>query len=362
MSDDNNIIETIKHMVDLREIIPDLKKEGTLFFRKCLFHEETMPSMVVYADHYYCHGCRASGDVFDYYEKVKGIGLEEAQSLLAEQLGIANVQPVTNNLSEGKRKLRSFVDRAEENLHKGGKGLDYLFGRKFSLETIKKYRFGYIDNAIVIPIWNSRSEIATVSFRYLDGEKRYKVSNTPLFSRKNDIYIHPSSRHGSGPLYVCEGQFDAAALSQAGVRSAATLGKSVGDEQIKQLVKIAGDYPLVIVPDPGFHDYVMSIYLSVVSSFDYIPIYYMDLTAGDANDYLEQGLAEECKKIFPAILVGALGKKLSPDAISANTRLYRSSYIMDRPILVRYLSASWGIPEAIIEHTMKGESCQKPIS
>ena len=70
---DREVIEAIKERVDLVELISEtvtLQKRGQNFIGLCPFHNEKTPSFNVSPQRgsYYCFGCQAKGDVFDWVQ------------------------------------------------------------------------------------------------------------------------------------------------------------------------------------------------------------------------------------------------------------------------------------------------------
>jgi DNA primase len=72
------------------ESVPSLKKRGRRFLGLCPFHKEKTPSFNVNADTglYHCFGCKESGDVFTFLQRVEGYTFSEAVRALAERAGI----------------------------------------------------------------------------------------------------------------------------------------------------------------------------------------------------------------------------------------------------------------------------------
>lgn len=73
------------------ESVPSLKKRGRRFVGLCPFHKEKTPSFHVNPDTglYHCFGCKESGDVFTFLERIEGYAFIEAVKALAERAGIA---------------------------------------------------------------------------------------------------------------------------------------------------------------------------------------------------------------------------------------------------------------------------------
>ena len=71
-------VQNVKERVSLVDLIEEsgveLKKAGREYWGRCPFHEEKTPSFHVNAEKgvYYCHGCRAQGDVISYLMRYNG--------------------------------------------------------------------------------------------------------------------------------------------------------------------------------------------------------------------------------------------------------------------------------------------------
>jgi DNA primase len=72
------------------ESVPSLKKHGRRFVGLCPFHKERTPSFHVNPDTglYHCFGCKESGDVLTFLERVEGYTFSEAVRALAERAGV----------------------------------------------------------------------------------------------------------------------------------------------------------------------------------------------------------------------------------------------------------------------------------
>lgn len=66
-----------------------LKVSGSPPKISCLFHEEKVPSMALYEDHYHCFGCGRHGGVVDFVAAVLGCSLSEARLWLTGALHTA---------------------------------------------------------------------------------------------------------------------------------------------------------------------------------------------------------------------------------------------------------------------------------
>lgn len=55
---------------------------------RCLFHDDTTPSMKLYDDHYHCFGCQETGDAIHLTARIFGVTDQEAARKLAEDFGV----------------------------------------------------------------------------------------------------------------------------------------------------------------------------------------------------------------------------------------------------------------------------------
>ena len=86
-------IQSIKERLDLRDIFRrdghEPKRMGANWFVPCPFHEEKSGSCKVEEKKFHCFGCGAGSDVFDYWEKSRGVSKKDALDQLAALAGIA---------------------------------------------------------------------------------------------------------------------------------------------------------------------------------------------------------------------------------------------------------------------------------
>ena len=78
-------------LVDIARRYVDLKRNGSRWVAPCPFHQETKPSFSINEEEgfYYCFGCQASGDLFDFYGQINGLDFRETLEQLAEEAGVS---------------------------------------------------------------------------------------------------------------------------------------------------------------------------------------------------------------------------------------------------------------------------------
>ena len=93
--------EQIRQRLDIAEVVGDvvaLKPAGRGQLKGlCPFHNEKTPSFHVHQDRsgfYYCFGCQAKGDLFDFVMQTQGVDFFEALQTLGVRAGV-EVTPQT---------------------------------------------------------------------------------------------------------------------------------------------------------------------------------------------------------------------------------------------------------------------------
>ena len=78
-----SLVDKVRRFVDLRQM-------GGRWMGPCPFHQETKPSFSVNESEgfFYCFGCQASGDIFDFYSRINGLEFKETLQQLALEAGI----------------------------------------------------------------------------------------------------------------------------------------------------------------------------------------------------------------------------------------------------------------------------------
>ncbi len=86
-------IRHIKERVSIVDIVRryvDLQRNGPRWAAPCPFHQETKPSFSVNEEEglFYCFGCQASGDLFEFYGRINGLDFKETLEQLALEANI----------------------------------------------------------------------------------------------------------------------------------------------------------------------------------------------------------------------------------------------------------------------------------
>jgi DNA primase len=290
MSVGDDAKEQIRARVDIATLIGDsvaLRPAGRGQLKGlCPFHAERTPSFHVHVDRgfFYCFGCGAKGDVFDFVMRSRGIEFVDALKLLGERVGI-EVSAATPG--SGRRRDLLAVNTLALAFFKaqlrGSPGSAYLLGRGLTPETIDAYDLGWAPDGwdgllkhatgkgvrdddllaagllasndagrrydrfrgrVMFPIKDALGRPVGFAGRVL-GDEVPKYLNTPeteLFRKAELLYGLDRARAAireRGEVVVVEGYMDVLALHQTGFPNAvAALGATLTKEQADALARL----------------------------------------------------------------------------------------------------------------------------
>ena len=160
MANPGDFAQTLKEQADIVRIVGEyvkLRKSGAQNFQGlCPFHREKTPSFSVHTTRqfFHCFGCGASGDVFNFVQKIENITFPEAVRLVAEKLKIPLPKMSYSSPEEARAaKLRGGLidihERAcsffEQQLRRpeAAHAREYLASRGLTPEQIAEFRIGY---------------------------------------------------------------------------------------------------------------------------------------------------------------------------------------------------------------------------
>ena len=156
----DDIIEEVRQKNDIVDVVSQyvrLTRRGSTYFGLCPFHNEKTPSFSVTPGKqmYYCFGCGAGGNVYNFIMEYENYTFGEALKHLADRAGVE--LPKIEYSREVREKAEQRAELLEINKQaaqyyyyqlrtEGGKiGYQYLSGRGLSEETMRKFGLGYSD-------------------------------------------------------------------------------------------------------------------------------------------------------------------------------------------------------------------------
>ena len=281
----DDIIEEVRQKNDIVDVVSQyvkLTRKGSSYFGLCPFHNEKTPSFSVTPGKqmYYCFGCGAGGNVFNFIMEYENYTFGEALKYLADRAGVE--LPQIEYSKEVREKAQERAELLEINkqaaqyfyyqlrTEKGAQGYQYLTGRGLSEETMRKFGLGYSDkfggglyqflkskgygddrlresglfnvderhgmydkfwNRVIFPIMDVNNRVIGFGGRVMgDGKPKYLNSpETKIFDKSRNLYgLNVARTTRRKYLILCEGYMDVISMQQAGFTNAvASLGTAL---------------------------------------------------------------------------------------------------------------------------------------
>ena len=281
----DDIIEEVRQKNDIVDVVSQyvrLTRRGSTYFGLCPFHNEKTPSFSVTPGKqmYYCFGCGAGGNVYNFIMEYENYTFGEALKHLADRAGVE--LPKIEYSREVREKAEQRAELLEINKQaaqyyyyqlrtEGGKiGYQYLSGRGLSEETMRKVGLGYSDkfggglytflkskgysderlresglfnvderhgmydkfwNRVIFPIMDVNNRVIGFGGRVMgDGKPKYLNSpETKIFDKSRNLYgLNIARTTRKKYLILCEGYMDVISMHQAGFTNAvASLGTAL---------------------------------------------------------------------------------------------------------------------------------------
>jgi DNA primase len=302
-------VEEIKERLSIEEVVGSyvkLERAGRNFKARCPFHHEKTASFFVSPERggFYCFGCGAKGDIFNFVGQMEGTDFKGALTTLADRAGVKlerfrNVRsgepdPTERLFAACEATAAFFVEQL--NAHQEIK--KYLAGRGLSEKTIAAWRLGFApddwrvlrthllalgfaDNELlraglvkqsekggepfdvfrhraIFPLFDAAGRVVAFSGRTMgvELETNPKYLNSPetaIFKKSRALYgIHEAKRGIRERRFVLlvEGQVDLVLAHQAGYTNAvATSGTALTDEHLALLRRFSDNLMLVYDAD-----------------------------------------------------------------------------------------------------------------
>lgn len=286
-----DLSKEVKKKIPLSAVVKkavELRGSGPRFLALCPFHQEKTPSFHVRDDvgRYKCFGCGASGDVFEFLIRLRGLSFKEAVNELATVAGLSSEKNISSAKTPNESKALLFANKVahkyfiEQLLSQNGglEARDYLIKeRKLGATMIKQAALGFGGSSkddftrflkahgvspdcavsagllnkgpfslvapflerIIFPIRQNDGQVIAFGGRsFLTKDNAVpKYVNThanALYEKRKSFYglyeSRPAIVKGRIPCLV-EGYFDAMAMWAAGVPALALCGSALSIEQ-----------------------------------------------------------------------------------------------------------------------------------
>jgi DNA primase len=291
----DDVKNRIKMRVPLDQLIGEtvsLVRRGPSITACCPFHAEKSPSFHIYPDnHYYCFGCKESGDAITFVRKTRDMSFIESLRFLSVKYGIEAPEldePDSVKRRRGEQLALSQILVAAQDFFvselkstRGEQARGYLRERGFSDENILKFGFGltpsegyglvkhlrslgfrendmirasmasisaktgrpydFFRDRIMIPIRDAQGRVIAFGGRTtVQDPAKYKNSgSTPLFDKSAVLFGLDHARDAvkdRRSAIIVEGYMDALCLWQEGLSEVvASMGTALTVRQLKLL-------------------------------------------------------------------------------------------------------------------------------
>lgn len=298
-----DFIAQVRDRCDIVNIVSEyvpLKKRGHNYWGRCPFHSEKTPSFSVAPEKgfFYCFGCHAGGNVFQFVMKIENLSFPEAVKFLAQKANIPipeySKTPAEEVREKERRKLYDVMALAADFYHfcltkmafaapareyaaaRGltpalldafnigyapagwdrlvraltGKGVTPQQLVQLGLAVPRPHGHGFYDrfrHRLMFPIQDARGRVVGFGGRTLDGSQP-KYLNSPetvLFNKRRVLYGLPqaaTSIRRYNKAVVVEGYMDAITAHAHGCdQVVASLGTAFTPEQARLLLRYTTD-------------------------------------------------------------------------------------------------------------------------
>jgi DNA primase len=238
-------IQAILDKADIVDYIgshTQLTSTGSGAFRgACPIHNGTNESSLsVFKNRFRCWSCGASGNVINFVSELTGKTYYGAVEQLATELNI----DLTKDPEFAKE--RSEVEQQTEYADRCAQRVQsckiYLKEeRKLSDETIAKYRLGFDNGAITIPLVDEHDRVISWAKRCFDLKSKYiNGKNSDIYDKGLFLYgLNHAMRRMKNQLIMCEGYFDVMSADQQGLPAVAYCGIEPTRNHIMKIREIA---------------------------------------------------------------------------------------------------------------------------
>ncbi len=285
-------LDEIKARLKVSNVISkyvQLKRRGKEFVGLSPFKNEKTPSFTVNDEKgfFHCFSTSEHGNIFDFLMKTQNLKFGEAVKTLALQAGM---KPYTFSKADEKREKAwreytgiyldyvNFFHNELINNQDSKNSLDYLKNRKLNLDTIKKFKLGYVNynsnifdklekkfgkksvqecgifyfdekkniyvdrfrDRIIFPINSISGQPVAIGGRIIKNNsffaKYINSPETPFFKKGNNLYNIEKARRLSNKvdqIFLVEGYMDVIGLNNNGIENCvANLGTALTEKQI----------------------------------------------------------------------------------------------------------------------------------
>ena len=287
-------VELIKEKLDVATVIRgyvELTPAGRNFKARCPFHAEKTPSFIVTPERgsWHCFGCGIGGDIFSFVMRYEHVEFPDALRLLAEKAGVElrRVNPAEERFTGALYRANAAASAFFQERLADPVAQAYLASRGISAESAAFFEIGWAPPEadtlarhlakegfakddllraglvvstdyglrdrfrarLMFPIWSALGKTVAFTGRiHPDHDtgnlgKYVNSPETPIFTKGKVLYGYGKTKEAiraAGRALLVEGQVDAVACWQAGVKNVVALsGTALTQEHVALLARSA---------------------------------------------------------------------------------------------------------------------------
>lgn len=310
----------------------------------CPFHDDKNPSFYIHEKSGIWH-CKSStkcgsGDIIDFHQKITG------KDFVTSVMEIAQSQDIVMEISEEYKKeleerkaiykINNYVANLYmKSLGQSKDGQEYILGRKFDIETIKKFKLGYIPNyelkniangiepilcfsgliypnnytnyfsnrRISIPFMDEYGNIVGFSSRVIDKDIKPKYLHThtnKIFDMQTLLFGYNFAKEKikeTHSVILTEGQIDTIRAHQYGIENTVAMcGLKISEKQLKLLHGVKNFY--IVVEDKKSEEALDRLYEQITSHDFYANVKIIKLMSDNEKCDLDDFLVKYGKGAF----------------------------------------------------------------
>lgn len=250
----DGFIRGLRERADILAIVErhvKLRKQGRDHVGPCPFHEDSSPSFTVSPgkQFFHCFGCGLHGDAIDFLGRHLGLSFPDAVRQLAAEMGVPVPSEPASKPARPAHKtvmldrptedgdepvplpddLAAFLRDAQARLD-DERAVAYLAARRIPLELARAHGLGFAPRGfrglpggmphdgprLVVPHTDPQGVPVSLYGRRID-ECDKALRHRHLSERPRGIFNAPALARTDGPLWLCEGAFDALSLAASGI-------------------------------------------------------------------------------------------------------------------------------------------------
>lgn len=195
-----------------------------------------------------CFSCGENGTILDLIMRTTNRNYFEAVRIISNSAKSIDMVKSIDKAIEPKAEFNEFdsetINRLHTSLMQDNRAKQYYNSRGITAESANKFNLGYSDkqDMVTVPVYSHTGVCVGFVARSVEGKSFKNSTGLPrskvLFNLNNCKFQD---------IVVVESSFDAIRLSQLGIPAVATLGASVGSNQITLLNKYANT--VIVAPD-----------------------------------------------------------------------------------------------------------------